>query len=275
MSVRLVINADDLGLAPFIDEGILEAARLGVVRSASLLASGPSSEAAAGAAKAQGLGLGVHLALSGGLPPTAPADRVPSLLEGGRLVPSWTRFVQRFLAGQVRLEEVELELSAQVERVLGFGVTIDHVDGHQHLHVFPGVLDRVLRVCERHRIWAMRLPAEPAGHADAAGELKRAAVSVFARGARARLPGWMRVPDTFSGVAQSGRLDEASVLAWLARLSPGTHELGCHPGKGSGVVPADPGWRAAWSQELAALTSPRLRAEVDRRGFGLIRFSAL
>lgn len=275
MNVRLIFNADDLGLAPFIDEGILEAGRSGLVRSASLLAAGPTAESAAAAASAQGLGLGVHLALSGGLPPTAPADRVPSLLEGGRLVSSWTRFVQRFLAGQVRLDEVELELSAQVERVQDFGVTVDHVDGHQHLHVFPGVLDRVLRVCERHRIWAMRVPAEPAGHADPAGELKRAAVSVFARGARSRLPGWMRVPDTFTGVAQSGRLDEASMLRWLARLPFGTHELGCHPGKGSGVVPADPGWRAAWSEELAALTSPRLRAEVERRGFGVVRFSEL
>ncbi|NNB91630.1 ChbG/HpnK family deacetylase, partial [Corallococcus exiguus] len=71
---RLIVNADDLGLHPSLDAGILKAHREGIVTSATLLAMGPSAAEAVGLAKAQGLAVGVHLALSTRLPCAAPAE---------------------------------------------------------------------------------------------------------------------------------------------------------------------------------------------------------
>jgi predicted glycoside hydrolase/deacetylase ChbG (UPF0249 family) len=58
---RLVVNADDLGLHPRIDEGILEARRRGILTSASVLVSGRNAAAAVRAAQAAGVRIGVHL----------------------------------------------------------------------------------------------------------------------------------------------------------------------------------------------------------------------
>ncbi len=69
--IRLVINADDLGLDPAIDRGILLAHRKGIVTSASLLATGRSAADAVRAARSDGLALGVHLCLTTCLPPAA------------------------------------------------------------------------------------------------------------------------------------------------------------------------------------------------------------
>ena len=44
---RLIVNADDLGLHEAIDEGILQAAEEGIVRSVSILATGRSFARAA------------------------------------------------------------------------------------------------------------------------------------------------------------------------------------------------------------------------------------
>ncbi len=72
-TTRLVVNADDLGLHPEIDRGILRAHAEGIVTSSTVLVTGPSAAAAVTAARAQGLALGVHLCLSTRLPPAAPA----------------------------------------------------------------------------------------------------------------------------------------------------------------------------------------------------------
>ncbi len=271
--IRLIVNADDLGLADFIDTGILRCAREGILRSASLLVRGRTARTVIDEARRAGLGIGVHLALSGGLPPAADPEKVPTLLEGATLRRSWTGFAAQLLAGRVDLDQVELELDAQVAMAQELG-SVDHVDGHQHLHVFPGVLERVLRVCQRRGIHAMRLPIEPplAG-AGPARELKRSLISTVARSGQ--VPEWMRTPDRFHGLADGGRLGEEALLAILERLGPGTHEIGCHPGAGEGVVAADPGWRSSWALEAQALCSRRVARRVEELGIELARFADL
>ena len=82
----LLVTADDFGMCPERDRGILEAHRRGVVTSASLLVTGGSVASAVRAASEQGMQLGLHLNLSEG-PPAAPQAHVASLLEPTRA--SW------------------------------------------------------------------------------------------------------------------------------------------------------------------------------------------
>jgi len=94
-----------------------------------------------------------------------------------------------------------------------------------------------------------------------------AGLSLFPpRGVR-RVRGW--------GVYDAGALSEARLLSLLEHLPDGDHEIGCHPGKDPGDVPEEPGWRYGWEVELAALTSPHVRARIQARKIHLTSYAAL
>jgi predicted glycoside hydrolase/deacetylase ChbG (UPF0249 family) len=275
VAARLVVNADDLGLHPSIDAGILRAHREGIVTSATLLVCGPTAPEAARAARAQGLPVGVHLALSTRLRPAAPADRVTSLAPDGRFRRSWLELGLALAAGRVRLAEVELELDAQLERARALGVQPDHLDGHQHVHLLPGVRARVEALAEREGLplrWPASLPPLATFRGLPGGALKAAVLAAVAQlpspGPRAR-----RVRAL--GVAESGTLDEARLLALLDALPEGDCELLCHPAEGSPYVPEDPDWRYGWQQELDALISPRVQARIAERRIQRVSYAAL
>lgn len=271
---RLIVNADDLGLHPALDAGILRAHREGIVTSATLLATGPTAEVAVRRAKAQGLAVGVHLALSTQLAPAAPAHEVPSVAPGGRLRGNWADFARAWLTGRVRRAEVERELEAQVRRARDLGAEVDHLDGHQHLHVLPGIRPLVEALALREGLpvrWPDALP-QVSWLRTPGPALKTALLTVLARTAP-RASGVRRV--SAGGVFEAGRLTEAALLALVDALPEGDFEMGCHPGEGTPHVPEDPAWTYGWQAELDALTSPRVRARLREHGVSLITYGAL
>ncbi len=271
--IRLVVNADDLGLHPAIDAGILRAHRDGIVTSATVLVTGRTAEAAVRQASAQGLSLGVHLCFSTRLPPALPASEVPSLAPDGRFRASWTEVAWAWLRGEVRVEDVSREVRAQIRRARGLGMEPDHLDGHQHLHLLPGFAEVVTDVAREERL-PVRWPGERPtlewlwrpGPALKSGLLS-------ALGLRALDRTFQRIRGI--GLFEAGALDEAALLRLVAALPPGDHELGCHPGEDPGTVPEDPGWRYGWTSELAALCSPRVRAALRSRSVELIDYRIL
>ncbi|XXF80056.1 ChbG/HpnK family deacetylase [Myxococcaceae bacterium GXIMD 01537] len=274
VATRLIVNADDLGLHPALDAGILRAHREGIVTSATLLAAGPTAAEALARARAQGLAVGVHLVLCSRLPPAAPAREVPTVAPGGRLRGGWADFARAWLTGRVRRDEVARELAAQVRRARELGAEVDHLDGHQHLHLLPGVRPLVEDLARRERLplrWPDALPRiswlRTPGPA-----LKTTLLTVLAHAAP-RAQGVRRV--SAGGVFEAGRLTESALLALLETLPPGDFELGCHPGEGSPQVPEDPAWTYGWQAELEALTSPRVRARVEALGVRLTTYGAL
>ncbi|NNC14120.1 ChbG/HpnK family deacetylase [Corallococcus exiguus] len=272
---RLIVNADDLGLHPSLDAGILKAHREGIVTSATLLAMGPSAAEAVGLAKAQGLAVGVHLALSTRLPCAAPAEAVRTVAPGGRLRGNWAEFAKAWVTGRVRREELERELSAQLARARELGAKVDHLDGHQHLHLLPGVRSVVEGIAAREGLplrWPDALPR--ASWLRAPGPaVKTTVLAVLARTAPRARPGVRRV--SAGGVFEAGRLDESALLSVLDSLPAGDFELGCHPGEGAPHVPEDPAWTYGWEAELAALTSPRVKAKLVERGITLANYGEL
>ncbi|GHG62456.1 ChbG/HpnK family deacetylase [Comamonas sp. JC664] len=272
---RLVVNADDLGLHASLDAGILRAHRDGIVTSATLLATGPTAAAAAARAREAGLAVGLHLALSTRLPSAAPAHEVPTVAPGGRMRGSWADFARAWLTGQVRRDELARELSAQLERARALGVAVDHLDGHQHLHLLPGVRPLVEAIAARERLplrWPDALP-RPGWLRTPGPALKATVLTVLARTAPRAGAGVRRV--SAGGVFEAGRLDEAALLAVVNALPPGDFELGCHPGEGAPHVPEDPVWTYGWQAELEALTSARVKARLHERGVQLHSYGTL
>lgn len=79
---RLIVNADDLGRTPGINAGIFEAHARGLVTSATLMVGfTPAKEATDAWARSPEIGIGLHVALTGGRP-ILPSEEVPSLVDG-------------------------------------------------------------------------------------------------------------------------------------------------------------------------------------------------
>ena len=81
MATRVIINADDLGVHPGTDAGIIDAYSQGVLTSATLLMTTPWLEDAVRRAKAVGLPIGIHLSLTLGQSRAGKAA-VPDLVDG-------------------------------------------------------------------------------------------------------------------------------------------------------------------------------------------------
>lgn len=282
MSRFAIINGDDFGLSPGINRGVLEAHHEGILTSASLMAMGEAFEEAVVLGRENpGLSLGVHLTLVEGVP-VLPPEKIPSLVTAsGRFVGSVRVFLRRWLAGQIRQEEIQHEFEAQVEKVLAHGVHIDKLDSHMHLHLLPGILRIVLALRQRYRISGIRLAREGGfgwSRLDSApGRIKRLLLTSLSRLQAWRIaPADLVCPDHFSGTGQSGRLTEEGLLRILERLKPGVTEIMVHPGYRDSVLD---GWpkssRYEREQELRALTSPRVKELVRSLQIGLVSYRAV
>lgn len=114
----LVIHADDAGMYPSVNAATIEALEHGSVTSCSIMVPCPAFDAfAAYAAKHPELDFGIHLTLNCDTEsyrwgPVSPRNKVPSLVDQDGFF--WARTDET--ASHATLEEVEIELRAQVEK---------------------------------------------------------------------------------------------------------------------------------------------------------------
>jgi len=271
---RLIVNADDFGLSEAVNRAVIQAHENGIVTSTSIMAGGAAFEhAAVLAARCPMLDVGVHLTLTEQRPV---ADSVPSLVgTDGMFAPHATDLAKRCLRGRIALGDVHKELDAQIRRVRTYGLRPTHLDGHQHVHVLPGIARVVASLARAHGISAVRVPTErPRGYMlEDPRNIKRLAeqIALGLLGALSPLRHLRRV-DRFVGFYFGGRLNEQNLRTLLERLPPSkTVELMCHPGL------EDPGspyghWNYAWAAETAALTSPAIRELITAHGVRLIGY---
>jgi chitin disaccharide deacetylase len=271
----LIVNADDYGLTEGVSAAILDAHRHGVVTSTSVLALSPAFRTTVGwLADAPELGCGAHLAAVGEDPPLLTAREVPTLVDGkGRLWPSWRAFLPRVAAGRVDPDDLRREFAAQFDAIAGAGVTVDHLDTHQNLHLWPLVADVVLELGEARGVKVVRVTRS----------VERGPVGQTVRRLAARLEarldalGWAYTGAS-TGLDEAGNLDLPAMVAALARLArtgAASAELATHPGRPEDPDRARYRWAYRWDDEYEALGSATVRAAVDDLGFRLGRFSEL
>jgi len=275
---RLIVNADDFGLAEGVNRGILEAHAAGAVTSATVLVNAPGFEDAVLRARdAPRLGIGLHLNLTQGRP-VSPRDAIPSLCDRrtGQFH-DWPALLARALTGRVATEHVARECSAQLERLRRTGLAITHLDAHHHAHIFPGILAPVVTAARRAGLAALRVPLEPVRSLTwrPRAALAQGCITLAYRAARRRVT-LLRHPDHFRGFGLTGQPDFLRrLLDVLDRLKPGVTELMVHPGYWHDRLSGWGGLGHARRTELAALTSDAVRACVDRGTVELIHFGRL
>jgi hypothetical protein len=283
---RLIVNADGFGFTYGNNRGILECLPAGAVRSVSVNANFPAVEETPRlVAGFPQVSVGIHLDLSVGPCVSDPKD-VPDLVDArGEFLGA--EFHRKAMRGGIPHDQMVRELSAQVERLLGYGVKLAHWDSHQNQHLYPPFFRAAVEVARRFGIERMRthdhylftvhggralratwhLATHPgrAFHYAAAGHLMR----------RARRLGF-RMADR---LIQPGLLDNLRKFHrefWLElfrRLPEGTSEVYCHPGYPDETLAAHAAYVREREEELKILRDPALAEEARRAGIELISFN--
>jgi len=155
--MQLIVNGDDLGYSPGVNETIMALYHQGRLSSTSLVASlAFSQEAFHLISCVPDLAVGVHLNLTKGRP-LLPPKSIPSLVNDQGNFHATPIFFARVMAGLVDRQEVIAECQAQIECVEGYRRSITHLDSHSHWHVLPDLNSIVVELAREHRIHRIRL----------------------------------------------------------------------------------------------------------------------
>ncbi len=280
---RLVLCADDAGLAGPLSRRIAALLGSGRLTATSLVACGASFGEAVSALRGSGVSeAGVHLCVVGGEAPLSPPGTVPTLAPDGRFLRNWPAVAAGVAAGRLRRAEVEREWEAQIVAVREAGLTVTHLDSHQHLHLLPALLPLVVDLARRHGVPFVRAPRadDPAALGSpvgAAARVRARILSLFGASARRTIAAaGMPEPPRVLGLAEAGRMTLGRWRVLLDRLPPdGTYEAVLHPGASDPAARARYPWGYSWEEEGDALESGALAALLAGRAVELLPFSAL
>src|SRR3954468_19386123 len=160
----LILHADDIGVAHSENAATFDALGKGVVNSGSIMMPTPWVTEVAEYAKAHpNADLGLHLTLNaewntyrwGGV---APHDRTPSLHDPDGTLPRSTDTV----AKRAKLNEVELELRAQIDRAYAIGIKPTHVDSHMGaLYETPELFRTYAKVARSYKLPFLHFIGQP------------------------------------------------------------------------------------------------------------------
>lgn len=274
---KLVVNADDLGLAESVNRGIAETIEMGVVTSTSLLVNLPATDDAIRRLRyLRALGKSVSVGLHFNIVMGPPMSECASLADErtGEFLPLHA-LIWRCVARKVNLDDVQRELDAQLERarhlLAKINMQVTHIDSHRHAHVLPGIFELVLRTAKQHGISHVRHPYETHPLP------RRTRAVVASRVLRTILYRQRPMDDvSFTGLgAMASPTFHRDIAQLLGDLPPGITELMVHPGYDSAELAAVDDYRSAREREVHALISPRLRERIQELGVELTHFGAV
>ncbi len=272
--ISLIINADDLGINPERDRGIIEAFDNGIVSSTTMIANGLSFDTASAQAKAAGLAIGIHLNLSDGVTLSGP---IKGLTDQNQRLPGKILLRRYLLGEQQDLAGIQRELAAQIEKVMATGLRPTHIDGHQHCHIYPALTKMIIALAKQYGLDAMRSVC-PAGQWDTQypAELTDDLTIFEKLGKQAHeaiLSAGIRTTQGLLGLPQLHSLDTKALCTLLEELPDGTWELMTHPG-----YPYPHGSAFEGEQRLAelkALCSKEAKKVIEQQSIRLCTFGDL
>jgi len=150
----VIINSDDLGISPKVNDAVFDLMRMGKVTSASLLANAPAVEdAATRQMHFPNCSFGVHLNLTEFKPLTNNPELSPLLAGTGEFSPKKVRSIHLNTSIQ---QAIFHEWMAQIECLRALGVEPSHIDSHHHVHTIPGLFRTLKRVQKASGIYKVR-----------------------------------------------------------------------------------------------------------------------
>ena len=279
---KLIVNADDFGRRPLINQAVAEAVDKKGLLSASLMAGEPYfAEAVEIAQKRPQLGVGVHLTLVDGRP-VLPAEEIPTLaVHHGCFLPDHGAFVKHYVQGKIARADIEKELAAQLDKVMQTGIVPTHVDSHQHMHMLPGIFPLVLKLAAERGIKRVRIsqgiygnPFTPwPGIGDLVGKFGLETLSCIDR-RQAKAQGFV-CPDNFVGQVAGGAVTAEFMKELAEKFAAGSVEVMLHPGLKNEALIAETGWQHDYEAEFHAVCDAEVQEKLSRKGIILSNFGDL
>ena len=282
---KLIITADDFGLAESVNEAVEVAHRDGILSAASLMVAAPAAtDAIVRAQRLPSLGVGLHLVLVDGAP-VLPAAEIPRLVgPDGQFFRDPLKVGVRLFFDRATQAQAEAEIRAQLERFRASGLALDHVNGHHHFHQHPTVTGILLRLAPEFGIKAIRVPIEPAliaWQAQREALFTRSLHWLLSAARLLRMPARLRAAgirqnDYLLGLFNTGDMTGARIDRFLAHLpATGISELYVHPASARVADFAGLPQASARASEFAAITDPARRARLLAAGLYPVPFAGL
>lgn len=279
MKKQLIINADDFGIHPAVNEAVRKAATEGILTSTSLMAGGDAFDEAVEMARSMpSLGIGVHLTLVGGIKPVLPPSEVPSLTwDNGVFCHDYGKLIVRDLEGKISLSEVYAEWDAQIQKIMNTGLPVTHMDGHQHMHMWPHFYPIARDLAKKYHISCMRVPDEDVLFGMKDGHIIRWAakngLSLLSRMHRPDLKkNHIRTNDHFFGMLYGGHLSPERFAKFILQTKPGITEIMCHPSADTRAMEDTFHWGYHGEDELAGLLADINRELIAKKQISLISY---
>jgi predicted glycoside hydrolase/deacetylase ChbG (UPF0249 family) len=221
------------------------------------------------------LGVGIHLCLAGEKAILHKGKIVSLADDKGYLPKSHAHFLRKIMSRKINLSEAELELEAQIRKVIDSGIVPTHIDCHQYIYFIPSIFEIVLRLIRKYGIKWMRYPREAKSQAGFSFKnyLKKAYLFFnCARQLQLLSDNGIRCPDSSFGLMTCGCINEQRLKEFLRVLPCGVNDITCHPG----CVPEDKkylAWKYSWEAELNALTSEQTKGLLRSLNIKLINYA--
>lgn len=271
----LILHADDLGMCHAVNVASIKGLTEGVVTCGSVMVPCPwFPEIAAWARKNPDADLGLHLTLNSEWQhyrwrPVAPWDKVKGLIDE-------EGFMWRDVASvrqNAKAEEVEMELRAQIERALQFGMKPTHIDTHMGTCFSrPDFFEVYVRLGAEYGILPMLLAPTPRILEMA----KQLGLDYQPIAVKLQQQGFVLLDNLVTG-GTGDTLEERrkSYYEIIRNLPPGVNEVILH------LSTDDPEIRAitgAWQyryHEFLIFTDPQTRKFIESEGIKLIGYRQL
>jgi predicted glycoside hydrolase/deacetylase ChbG (UPF0249 family) len=270
---QLIITADDFNADAERNRGILEASDKGILTTTSVISNLHLDSETITALKISFNGVGVHLNITKGAPLSS--DSRTLIDKTGQFFDKQTAW-KKALSKLYDPNELLSEFSAQIEMLLNNGIVPDHINGNNHLHIFPVFADITAQLANKYQIQFIRVPKETFYFSDinfSKTFIKKYfiySLSLVAK--KFFVKAGLRFPDHFNGIAVPSLLSKESMLKFIKQLPQGTTELMCHPGYPSTGNPFSNSDR---EKELLILTDKDIIENIKQNNIELVCFNDL
>jgi hypothetical protein len=271
-----IFHADDVGMCHGSNLAFGELSRTGAITCGAVMVPCPwFAEVAEMATASPDLDLGVHLTLTSEWAgyrwaPISTASRRSGLIDEHGYF--WRRLP--LLAAHLAPEAAEAEMRAQVERALGAGIDVTHLDTHMGAALLPPLVEIYLRLGREYRLPVLF----PRHFRDYASVLDFAGVPLEPYGplfARLEAEGWPLVDHFRMTPGVASVESDSAYRDLIAALPPGLTMIALHPNASGDIESIVPDKAHFRTDEYRLLGDPAYREFIAAQGVRTVGFRAL